>query len=180
MSKQKLLLIHDVDDLGKSGEIVLVKAGYARNFLIPKKLAVAATLNTLKTQEKLQKERSVRSVQERKEAEEIAKIIEQMSLSITVKVDAEGKMYGSVSPQDIMDLFEKHNIKLTKRNIGIKKHIKEIGTIEIPVKLKEGVEIKVLLQIVPEKTAEEKKVERKRKTKKAQEKKESDVEPDKI
>lgn len=183
MTKQKLLLIEDVEDLGRSGEVVLVKAGYARNFLVPKRFAIVADPNTLKMQEKLRKERAVIAIQEKKESEELAKIIEQMALSITVKVDPEGKMYGSVGPQDIIELIEKHNIKLTKKNIGIKKHIKETGTIEVPIKLKEGVETKISLQIIPEKVEkiseekkEEKKVERKKRTKKSKENDEQPVE----
>lgn len=173
MSKQKLLLLQDVDDLGKSGEVVSVKAGYARNFLIPNNFGIIADPNTLKMQEKLRKERAIKALEEKKEAEELAKIIEPMALSITVKVDPEGKMYGSVGPQDILDLFEKHNIKLTKKNIGIKKHIKEAGTIEIPIKLKEGVETKVSLQIIPEKIEKpkEEKKEEKREEKKSEKRK---------
>lgn len=162
MTKQKLLLIQDVEDLGRGGEVVSVKAGYARNFLIPKKLGVTADPNTLKMQEKLRKERAVKAIQEKKEAEELAKIIETMSFSITAKVDPEGKMYGSVGPQDIIELFEKHNIKLSKKNIGIKKHIKEVGTIEVPIKLKEGVETKIALQIIPDKIIKEEKKEEKK------------------
>ncbi len=176
MTKQKLLLIKDVEELGRSGEVVLVKAGYARNFLIPKKFGIIADLNTLKIQEKLRKERAIKAVQEKKEAEELVKIIEPMTLSITVKVDPEGKMYGSVGPQDIIDLFEKHFIKLTKKNIGIKKHIKEVGITQIPIKLKEGVETKVSLQIIAEKIEkpkEEKKEEKKKRVKKTEEKKEN-------
>jgi large subunit ribosomal protein L9 len=173
-SKQKLLLIKDVEDLGRSGEVVSVKAGYARNFLLPKKFGVIADPNTLKMQEKLQKERAVKAVQEKKEAKELAKIIEGITLSITVKVDPEGKMYGSVSQQDIIELLEKHNIKLIKKNIAIKKPIKEIGTFDIPIKLKEEVETKVSLQIIPEKEIEKPK-EKKKKTKKTEKKAERTI-----
>jgi large subunit ribosomal protein L9 len=183
MAKQKLLLINDVEDLGRSGEVVSVKPGYARNFLIPKKIAIVADPNTLKMQEKLKKERAIKSLEDKKEAEALARIIEPMSLAITVKVDTEGKMYGSVGPQDIIELFEKHNIKLSKKNIGIKKHLKEVGLIEIPIKLKEGVETKVSLQIIPQKIEKQKeekkeeineeiKEEKKKRTRKVKEKKE--------
>ena len=168
-SKQKVLLLADVEDLGKSGEIVSVKAGYARNFLFPKKFGAIADLNTLKIQEKLQKERAVKSLQEKKESEEIVKIIKPMILSVTVKVGPEGNMYGSVNAQDIVDLFEKQNIKLDKKNIIIKKPIKEIGTIEVPIKLKEGVETKVTLKVIPE-NGEPPQEEKKKKIKEIKEK----------
>lgn len=150
-SKLKLLLLKDVEDLGRLGEIVAVKPGYARNYLLPKKAAIFATKNTLKMQEKLQKERAIKSIEEKKEAEALAKIIEPMTLTITVKADVDGKMFGSVSAVDIAKLFEAHSIKLTKKNINLKKPIKEIGVYEIPILLKEGVETKVSLKIVGEK-----------------------------
>lgn len=150
-SKLKLLLLKDVEDLGRSGEVALAKPGYARNYLIPQKLAVFADPNTLKMQEKLKKERSIMAVEEKKEAEALAKTIEPMTLSITVKADVDGKMYGSVNAQDIANLFEAHSIKLLKKNIILKKPIKEVGDFEIPILLKEGVEIKVTLKVIPEK-----------------------------
>jgi len=160
--KQKLLLLKDVEDLGKSGEVIAVKPGYARNFLLPKKMAMVADRTTLRRQEKLKKERLIIAEKEKAKALEIAKIIENITLTITVKVDPEGKMYGSVSHQDIVDLFEKEGIILTRKNIGIKKAIKETGEIEIPIKLKEDVEAKVVLKIVPDKVIVEKKTEEKK------------------
>jgi len=148
--KQKLLLLKDVEDLGISGQIVSVKAGYARNYLIPKLFGVMADANTLRKQEKLQKVRAVIAAEEKKESNALAKVIEQITLSIKVKVDHDGKLYGSVSATDIVHLLEEHNIKLSKKNIGIKKPIKEIGDIEVPIKLKEDVETKVILKIIPE------------------------------
>ena len=125
-SKLKLLLLKDVEDLGRSGEVALAKPGYARNYLIPQKLAVFADPNTLKMQERLQKERAVKSIEEKKEAGALAKVIEPMTLSITVKADVDGKMFGSVSSQDIATLFEAHSIKLTKKNIVLKKGKKKM------------------------------------------------------
>jgi len=171
--KQKLLLLEDVEDLGKRGEVVSVKAGYARNFLYPKKLGVIADPNTLKMQERLQKERAIKAAEERKESAALAKIIESLSLSITVKVDTEGRMYGSVSALDVVHLLEKHNIKLSKKNILLKKHIKNTGTIEIPIKLKEDVETKVILNIIPDKVIKPKE-EKKQKPKEDSEKKKAE------
>ena len=166
--KQKLLLLEDVEDLGRSGQVVSVRAGYARNFLFPERLAIFADKNTIRMQEKLQKVRAVKAAEDRKESEELVKLIEKISLSITVKVDVEGKMYGSVGAQEIVDLIEKHNIILTKKNIAIKKPYKDVGTFEVPIKLKEGVETKVALSIVAEKVKEEK--EKKPRKKKAENK----------
>jgi large subunit ribosomal protein L9 len=151
-SKQKLLLLKDVEDVGRSGEVVSVKPGFARNFLLPKKYAIYADPNTLKMQDRLKKERAIIAAEHRKEALELAKLIEPMTLSITVKADVDGRMFGSVSAQDIIALFEDHKIKLTKKNILLRKPIKEVGVFEIPIKLQEDVETKITLKIEAEKT----------------------------
>ena len=166
-SKLKLLLLKDVEDLGKKGEVVAVKPGYARNYLLPKKTAVFAAPNALRMQEKLQKERAIKSLEEKKEADALAKVIEQIALSITVKADVDGRMFGSVNAQDIAKLFEPHSIKLTKKNIVLKKPIKEVGVFEIPILLQEGVETKITLTVIGEKikkSALEKEKEKKKKT----------------
>jgi large subunit ribosomal protein L9 len=148
--KQQLLLIADVDDLGKSGEIVSVKAGYARNYLLPKQRAVIASKHSLRMQQKLQEERAKKAVVDQAESEALAKKIENITLSIHVKVDPEGKMYGSVSAQDIVHLFEKENLPVERRNVQLKHHIKETGVFEIHLKLKEGVKTFFHLKVIPE------------------------------
>ncbi|MFA5250369.1 MAG: 50S ribosomal protein L9 [Parachlamydiales bacterium] len=148
--KQQLLLIEDVDDLGKSGEIVSVKAGYFRNFLLPQKKAVLASQHTLRMQQKLQEERAKKAVVDKAEAEALAKKIENITLSIHVKVDPEGKMYGSVSAQDIVQLFEKENLPVERRNLQLKHPLKETGVFEIRLRLKEGVETFFHLKVIPE------------------------------
>ena len=150
MAKQQLLLIKDVADLGKSGEIVAVRPGYARNYLLPQQQALVATKHTLRMQEKLQKERSKQAAVDKTESETLAKKIENITLAIHVKVDPEGKMYGSVSVQDIAHLFEKENLPIEKRNVQLKHSIKETGVKEIILKLKEGVQVNFNLKIIPE------------------------------
>lgn len=148
--KQKLLLIADVDDLGKGGEIVAVRPGYARNFLLPQKKAVIATKNTLRMQEKLKKERALRAEVEKKESEELSAKVEGTTFSINVKVDPEGKMYGSVSPKDIVDLLAKEGYEIDKRSVQLKQPIKETGAFQIHLKLKEEVTCSFHLKVVPE------------------------------
>ncbi len=148
--KQNLLLIADVDELGRSGEIVSVKPGYARNFLLPKKLAYVATPHTLLMQKKLQEERAKKAVIDKKEAEELAKIIEKFNIETHVKVDPEGKMYGSVTAHDIAVLLEGKEIKIDKRQVLLKSPLKETGTYDITLKLKEGVLATFKLVIIGE------------------------------
>lgn len=135
----QLLLVEDVDDLGRSGDVVKVKPGYARNFLLPRKKAVIAGKHTLRMQAKLKEERAKLAEVDKKEAEVLSRQIEPMALSITVKVDPEGHMYGSVSATDIVGLFEKEGIRLEKRNVVLPHPIKELGVHKVNLKLKEGV-----------------------------------------
>lgn len=135
----QLLLIEDVEDLGRSGDVVKVKPGYSRNFLLPQKKAVIAGKHTLRMQAKLKEERAKLAEVDKKESEELARQIEAMALSITVKVDPEGHMYGSVSAVDIVALFESQGIRLEKRNVAIAHPIKELGVHKVTLKLKEGV-----------------------------------------
>lgn len=145
--RNQLLLIEDVDDLGRSGDIVSVKPGYSRNFLLPQKKAVIADKYTLRLQAKLQEERSKRAEIDRKEAEEMAQKIEGMVLSIDVKVDPDGHMYGSVSTLDIVRLLESEGYKVERRNVELAHPIKTLGVHPINLKLKEGVPARITLKV---------------------------------
>ena len=135
----QLLLIEDVDDLGRSGDLVKVKPGYARNFLLPQKKAVIADKRTLRMQIKLKEERSKLAVVDKKESEELAERIQGMVHTLEVKVDQEGHMYGSVNYSDIIKLFEKEGIALDRRSVVLAQPIKELGVYNISLRLKEGV-----------------------------------------
>jgi large subunit ribosomal protein L9 len=148
--RQKLLLIEDVEDLGRSGDVVAVKAGFARNFLVPQKKAVVADKHTLLMQTKLQEERAKTAARDRSEAVEQAKIIEKLTLKIEVKVDPEGRMYGSVAPSDIVELLKAEGVGVDKKCVQLKKHIKELGVTKVPLKLKEGVIAVCVLKVIRE------------------------------
>jgi large subunit ribosomal protein L9 len=148
--RNQLLLLEDVEDLGRSGDLVSVKPGYARNFLLPKKIAVIADKFTLRMQEKLKKERAKRAEVDRKEAEELSKKIDGMVMTIEVKVDPDGHMYGSVAALDIVRLFEKEGITLERRNVILAHPIKTLGVYPIQLKLKEGVPAQITLKVMSE------------------------------
>lgn len=135
----QLLLLDDVDELGRSGDVVNVKPGFARNFLIPQKKAVPADKHTLRMQAKLQEERAKKAEIDKKESEELAMKYSDLELQTIVKVDPDGHMYGSVSASDIVKLFEEKGIKLEKRNIVLPHPIKTLGKHQLKAKLKEGV-----------------------------------------
>ena len=135
----QLLLMEDVDDLGRSGQVVKVKPGYARNFLLPQKLAVIADKGTLRMQSSLQEERAKRAVVDKQEAEILAGRINGKELTILVKVDPDGHMYGSVGPVDIVHLFEKEGIQIERKNVILAQPIKQLGPVQINLRLKEAV-----------------------------------------
>ncbi len=147
----KLLLVQDVLDLGRSGEIVSVKPGYARNFLLPKQLAVVANKGTLRMQARLQEERQKKALEERKEANEVAQRLEGVTIEKVVKVDPEGHLYGSVTVAEIIDLIKaSHNVSLEKKTIVLKHPIKTLGEHVIELKLHDEVKSQITLNVVKE------------------------------
>lgn len=148
--RQQLLLLEDVDVLGKKGEIVTAKPGYVRNFLLPKGYAVVASKNTLRKQEALRAERAKQAIIDKKESEELAAQVEALSLEIKVKVDPEGHMYGSVAAADIAELFQQNGLPVEKKSVLVTKPIKVTGSHQITVKLKEGITATCTLAILAE------------------------------
>lgn len=146
--KQQYLLIDDVEDVGRSGEIINAKPGFARNYLLPQQKAVLATAHTLRMQTKLQEERAKKAAVDQKESQALAEKLRGTVLTIDVKVDPEGNMYGSVGPSDIIELFAKEGVEVDRRNIGLNKPIKEVGVHQMILHLKEGVTCEYTLQIV--------------------------------
>lgn len=147
----KLLLIEDVEDLGRSGDLVNVRPGFARNFLLPRGYAVIADKGSLRIQARLQEERVKKAAIDKEESEKTASAIEGVTLMTIVKVDHDGHMYGSVSSHDIVELLQTQaNVAVEKRAVTLKHAIKETGVHKIPVKLKEGVTASFTLKVVPE------------------------------
>ena len=147
----KLLLIQDVEDLGRSGDIVNVKPGYARNRLIPIGAAVIADRNAIRRQARLKEERVQQAAEDKKQSEDVAKRIEAQTVTITVKVDHDGHMYGSVTVGDIVRLLhEQLSVTIDKRAIQLKHPIKQTGIANIVVKLLEGVTAAFHLDVAAE------------------------------
>jgi len=145
--KHQLLLIEDVDGLGRSGDLVTAKPGYIRNYLLPQKKAVVADKGTLRMQAKLQEERAKRAIVDKKEAEELSVKIAGITLTKVVKVDPEGHMYGSVSAMDIVQLFAEQGYPLERRNVVLPHPIKTLGVHQLSLKLKEGVPASFTLNV---------------------------------
>lgn len=145
----KVVLIKDVADLGKAGEVVNAAEGYARNFLIPRKLAIVADAGAIKNVDA--RKRSVDNKETRllEEAKELAEKIKDVKVVIHAKVGTGTKLYGSITNNELaQELLKKHQIKIDKRKITIPDPIKSTGNYEIPVKLHHEVSTKLQVEVV--------------------------------
>ena len=142
----KVILLQDVKGKGKKGQMLEVSDGYARNFMLPKKLAIEATpdaINTMKMNDKATQERIAR---EKAEALAVSKQLREMTVVVTAKGGGAGRLFGSVTNQEIADALEKKSgIKLDKRKIVISDPIKSVGTYTVTCKL--GYEITAPLTV---------------------------------
>jgi len=132
----KVILQQDVKGQGKKGQLVDVSDGYARNFLLPRKLAVEANndnINTMKLQEKAQK---AKEAAEKAEAEAIAAQLTALSVKLTAKSGAGGRLFGSITSKEVADALKKqHNIDINKSKIVQDEPIKTFGTFQLKCKL---------------------------------------------
>jgi large subunit ribosomal protein L9 len=149
--QNKLLLLEDVQNLGRSGDLVSVKPGYARNFLIPQKKAVIAGKMALRMQERLIEERKKQAAIDLVEAQALVARLEGVEFSVEAKADAEGKLYGSVSAADLVKIFEKEGLTIEKNQVILVHPIKSVGVYTIPLKLKEGVSSSISLKVKSDK-----------------------------
>ena len=141
----KVILLQDVKGKGKKGQMLEVSDGYARNFMLPKKMAIEATpdaINTMRMNDKATQERIAR---EKAEAMEISKKLRDMTLTVTAKGGGAGRLFGSVTNAEIAEALAKNGIKLDKRKIVISEPIKNVGTYTVTCKL--GYEISAPLSV---------------------------------
>lgn len=144
----KVLLQSDVDNLGVGGEVVRVRAGYARNFLLPRGLALPATAGNLSRVEELKKAALSRKKQEREGAEQLAQKLSSLAISVARAVGEEGKMYGSVTAKDIADATARAGVDLDRRRITLGEPIKQLGTFQVSVKLHQDVTATLKVEVV--------------------------------
>ncbi len=144
----KVILKENHDILGKIGDVVTVKDGYARNFLIPKKIAYIATEGNVRRLEEEKKQYAVRMKKEQISATELAAAIEQLSLTIPVQVGEDDKLYGSVTSQMIADSLKEKGYEIDKKKIILDEPIKVLGIYTIDVKLHPEVTGKVKVWVV--------------------------------
>ncbi len=132
----KVILNSDVKGLGKAGELVDAKIGYARNFLFPRKLAVEATPENLEKWEQEQEELKQQRAEERAEAEKLKEELEKLELKIKAKAGKGDRIFGSITSGDIAEELKKaHKLDIDKKKIELKDNIKETGTHEVQVRV---------------------------------------------
>ena len=142
----KVILLQDVKGKGKKGQMIEVSDGYARNFMLPKKMAIEATADAVNTMRMNDKAAAEKAARERAEALEISKKLREMTLTVTAKGGGAGRLFGSVTNQEIADALAKNSgIKLDKRKIVISDPIKSVGTYTVQCKL--GYEITAPLTV---------------------------------
>ena len=142
----KVILLQDVKGKGKKGQMIEVSDGYARNFMLPKKLAIEATADAINTMRMNDKATQERIAKEKAEALALSKQLRQMTQVVTAKGGGAGRLFGSVTNQEIADALEKKSgIKLDKRKIVISDPIKAVGTYTVNCKL--GYEITAPLTV---------------------------------
>ncbi len=145
----KVILTRDVNDLGRSGDLVNVADGYARNFLLPRKMAMKADAGAMKGLENKRRMLELKGEQIVVQAQEIAERLKDTTVKITGKAGSGTKLYGSVTSQEIADaLLEQQQIKVDKRKIHVTDPIKNIGTYEVPVKLHHDVPASIHVEVV--------------------------------
>ena len=150
MSQTKVLLREDVDNLGARGEIVRVKAGYARNFLLPRKLAVEATAGNVKQIEAERGALMKREARERGTAEQQAEQVRKVRLNFTRKVGEHGVLYGSVTSMDITEALREQGYEIDRRRVQLREPIKETGEFTVNVKLHREVVVELPVTVTGE------------------------------
>ncbi len=144
----KIILLDDVKNLGKTGEEVQVKDGYARNYLIPRKMALAASAQNLRVFANEQKAREKKKTREKQEAVALGEKIAALSLTISRVAGEEDKLFGSVTNADVAEALEKEGHKIDKRRILLAEPIKALGIVEVPVQLHPEVTVPVKVWVV--------------------------------
>jgi large subunit ribosomal protein L9 len=146
----QIILQEDVEKLGTRGQVVEVKEGYARNFLLPKKLALEATPGNMKRLEKMRAVFAKKEATEKEAAEKLAELLTSVSLAMARKSGENEQLFGSVTAGDISEALAAQGFNIEKRKIALADPIKVLGEYEIPIKLHQEVNATVKLTVKKE------------------------------
>jgi len=146
----EVILRKDVADLGHAGDLVHVKPGYARNYLLPHGLALRATEGNRKRFEEERRQIEQAADRERERAQELAKDLEDRSVTFNRRASEEGRLFGSVTSTDIAEALEADGLEIDRRLIRLEEPIKELGVFTVPIRLHADVEPEIKVWVVAE------------------------------
>jgi large subunit ribosomal protein L9 len=145
----KIVLRDDVDKLGQKGDVVDVADGYARNFLVPRGLAIKAESGVVRQAEAMRRNRSAREQRDREAAQTLAERLTGATLSVPARSGEGGKLFGSITAADIATaLQEQLGIEIDRRRLGLDEPLKELGTVELPIRLHADVVATLTVDVV--------------------------------
>ena len=146
----KIILREDVEKLGKAGEIIKVKDGFGRNYLIPQKLAVLANVRNMKTLDHDRRTIETRAKKTKKTAEATAATLSAVSLTIPAKAGEEGKLFGAITSRDIAEALGKAGVTVDRKAIQLADPIKQVGDYKVKIRVAADVFPEISVSVVPE------------------------------
>src|SRR5215467_7773245 len=145
-----VILREDIDNLGNRGDVVKVAPGYARNFLLPKRLAVAATESNKKIVEQERQAHLRKEAKLKGEAEDLSKLLTGVSVTITQKAGENDQLFGSVTSKDVADALAAKNFTIDRRKVQLDEPIKQLGEYKVPVRLHKDVTAEITVVVAKE------------------------------
>src|SRR5579872_2403129 len=146
----EVILREDIEKLGNRGEVVKVAPGFARNFLLPKRLAVAATAANKKIVEQERQAHLRKEAKVKGEAQDLAKLMNGVSVTISQKAGEQDQLFGSVTSKDVADALAARNYNIDRRKIQLDDPIKQLGEFKVPVKLHKDVTAEITVTVAKE------------------------------
>ena len=146
----KVILRSDVSGVGKKGDIIDVADGHARNYLLPRGLAMKATPGVQEQAAAMRRSRDIKDARDRESAETVARRLVPMVIRIPAKAGTEGRLFGSVTAADVVEAVNTQaGVELDRRRLHLDEPIKSVGTHEVPVKLHSDVEFRITIEVTP-------------------------------
>jgi large subunit ribosomal protein L9 len=147
----RVVLRDDVENIGRKGDLIEVTDGFARNFLVPRGLAMKATKGVVQQAEAMRRNREARDARDREAAQALADQLSGQRIELRARAGEGGRLFGSVTSADIVDAVRAQTgVELDRRKTQLAEPLKELGAVEVPVKLHSDVEVTLTVDVVPE------------------------------
>ncbi len=147
MAYMEVLLSEDVENLGQRGEVVRVRAGYGRNYLLPQGLAIKASAGNKKMIDDHRRSLAKREEKEKRAAQTDAEKLQGLELRFLRRVGESGLLYGSVTSFDVVDALKERGLEVERRRVGLHEHIKQVGDYSVPIKLHRDVTVTIKVEV---------------------------------